>query len=171
MTTKAIEVLCTRWAKMADGGVSMGLRIHFDDAGAVGDMKPNRRYAASFVEIGDDEQPVGVSHSTPMDGGAEPRHAAHAPASDTSRPSTRLVTQAAIACTDSMFRMFLEKTYCNFLPESCGINTEEHAADMVRYICKVKSRKEILVGTPAAVEWNKLYSKYIAWREVPELVS
>ena len=74
-------------------------------------------------------------------------------------PSRR---QAAIACNDPLFRNFLK--HHGMLAE----DTTENAAVAVRLICDVVSRSDIVPGTYAGDKWDGLYSKFQAWKLVPE---
>ena len=77
-------------------------------------------------------------------------------------PASRLTRQAAIACKDPMFRKFLMQHGMLFGDSS------DNAAVTVRLICDVQSRRDIIPGTPAGDEWENLYGKFIAWRDVPD---
>lgn len=52
--------------------------------------------------------------------------------------------QAAIRCGEHDFQTFL------------GVLNAQEAAEAVREICGVSSRKDILLGTPAAAHWKQL---------------
>jgi hypothetical protein len=56
-----------------------------------------------------------------------------------------------------------------FLLEQNMINklSEVQASTAVRLICGVQSRKEFLLDTPAGDEWQELYGKFLAWKQVP----
>jgi hypothetical protein len=73
-------------------------------------------------------------------------------------PDKRLAKQAGMACADPLFRRFIN----GGLPNGCS---QEEAAEQVRLMCGVKSRSEIVWGTPAGDAWDKLWSRYLAWRE------
>jgi hypothetical protein len=45
--------------------------------------------------------------------------------------------------------------------------SEVQASTAVRLICGVQSRKEFLLDTPAGDEWQELYGKFLAWKQVP----
>jgi hypothetical protein len=74
----------------------------------------------------------------------------------------RLIQQAGICCADPRFRAFLvEERFVD-----AGSLSEEEAASGVRSICCIKSRSEIAPGTEAATRWERIYGRYLAWREM-----
>lgn len=69
--------------------------------------------------------------------------------------------QAGILCEDKVFHQFLRET------------TDYTHADyplMVRQICGIESRADILPGTNAAEKWRSLVSDYRAWNMGPGAV-
>ncbi len=164
------EAQCTRHAKLAGGGIAIGFRIHADDAWAVQGIDPGKRYQLAIVEIGDDELPVQQPQEAPTTEQQQDRSFNEMPASapNPARALNRLTRQAVMACKEPWFRLFLEKRRPHLIPTGCHINTEKDARDVVCYICDVDSRSKILPGSAAAIEWNRLYSEAIAWKEVPE---
>lgn len=79
-------------------------------------------------------------------------------------PASRLTKQAAICCRDSRFRAFLQEH--NMLA-----GTPEEAATAVKLICHVESRKQFVTGTPEGDRWEQLYSRYVTWRDFPEVAA
>lgn len=78
-------------------------------------------------------------------------------------PEKRLAQRAALMCIDPVFQKYL----CdNFDLVNCN---EEGAANMIRQICDVESRSQILPGSPAANKFDRLYGQFIAWRNAPEM--
>lgn len=76
-------------------------------------------------------------------------------------PSKKLAQQAGILCADPVFWRFLrEQGYQNAIDEA-------NATEVVRHRCVVKSRAEIIPGTVAADNWDRLYSKFVTWKLVP----
>ncbi len=67
-----------------------------------------------------------------------------------------LSQQAALRCQDRDFRAFLRAIY----PEHAPINNAEQAAYVVRSLCGVSSRADILSGTQAGGRWLLLMSAY-----------
>lgn len=80
----------------------------------------------------------------------------------------RLAQQAGIMCSDKMFQRFLAVHEMLGKHRAEGYDVpeymEEVSARAVRLICGVKSRSEIVPGTPAAAEWDRLLSKFTAWK-------
>ncbi len=104
---------------------------------------------------------IGAFHSAPVDGDATATpQPPVASASGESRPSHSFAQDAAIKCTKPHFRLFLEKT---FLPRDNKCNDADGAAEIVRYLCDVKSRAEIIEGTAAADKWERLLWRYTNW--------
>jgi hypothetical protein len=66
--------------------------------------------------------------------------------------------QAALKCEDRAFRRFLEETH-----RSVYGATDGNAAEIVRYICKVKSRSEFDADPEAAGRWEELRDRFDAW--------
>ena len=82
-------------------------------------------------------------------------------ASPAARADNRLVKQACICCKQPVFQLFLRTS-------GMPVHNTEEAAVAVRLICSVDSRSKIVPGSPAAIAWDKLYSQYVAWRDMPE---
>ena len=79
-------------------------------------------------------------------------------------PDKRLMTRAAILCTDPVFQQFLLEH--DMIPDK----NEEQAAIAVRLICGVDSRSKIVPHSAAAQKFDALYSRYSAWRTEPDVV-
>jgi len=75
----------------------------------------------------------------------------------------KLAAQAGIRCSEPAFQRFLEDSY----PLNAA-GTEDEAAELVRAICNVDSRRQINLDPRAAALWRDLESKYQAWLRVPE---
>jgi hypothetical protein len=71
--------------------------------------------------------------------------------------------QAFLRCQDINFRAFLRATY----PDRGPIRNAEHAAELVRSLCGVASRADILLGTQAGGRWLLLMSAFEAWVREP----
>ncbi len=95
------------------------------------------RFQAALVEVGDDEQPK-----------------------ERGKQDWREVQPAAqcgIRCNDARFRDFLAVEY------GFDGDTAEEAAETVRGICHVASRKEFATNHKARVLWTQLDSQYRDW--------
>ncbi len=66
--------------------------------------------------------------------------------------------RVAITCGEGLFHKFLHEKGLN-------IPSPDHAAQHVRNVCGVTSRKDIQPGTIAFRKWDKLYGEYLAWKE------
>jgi hypothetical protein len=72
-------------------------------------------------------------------------------------PSLPYSQQAALRCQDLNFREFLRSEWET-------VKDEEDAADVVRRICGVTSRKDIKPGTKAEKLWLRLNTHYELWQ-------
>jgi hypothetical protein len=122
------------------------------------------RYMLALVEIGDDEKPINrkeeqtpVEPLAPKPAPSADNAAARAPSKPVA-PEKRLTRIAAILCADPVFQSFL------FEHDMIDERSEEKARLAVHFICHIKSRRDIIPGTPAGDEWEKLYSKFMAWK-------
>ena len=78
--------------------------------------------------------------------------------------------RCAILCNDPSFWAFLNKTYHQTMPAGCGVQDSEGAAALVRFLCDVKSRSEIIPGTPAFDKWDAILSRYVGWSAADQYV-
>lgn len=95
----------------------------------------------------------------------KPEEAAEKPAQSPVRVASHMTTRAAICCNDPVFHAFLNETYRSTFPQA-HVQDADGAASLVRFLCDVQSRKEIIPGTRAGDKWDALYSKFIGWRDV-----
>src|SRR5262245_2312061 len=75
---------------------------------------------------------------------------------------TDTVKQCAMRCKDARFHKFLEETNSAWKIMKEGSPTDR-AAELVRAIVGVKSRKDIVPGSEAAEHWFDLEGKFQAW--------
>lgn len=75
---------------------------------------------------------------------------------------TNAVQQAVIRCKDPRFHKFLEETNSAWGIMKEGTPTER-AAELVRAICGVKSRKDLTTNNEAAEHWHDLEGRFQAW--------
>ena len=87
-------------------------------------------------------------------------------------PEKRLAQRAGMICSDRIFwrylneTIFMDQKFCTSESKVIAkVETEDHAADVLRWVCAVKSRSEIIPGTDAATRFDELYSKFIGWRD------
>ncbi len=73
-------------------------------------------------------------------------------------PEKRLAQQAGIACADLMFQHYLVEEGMISEPN------ETLASIAVRQFCEVESRREIVLGTPAADKWDQLHGRFLTWK-------
>lgn len=143
------------------------------------------RYALVVVELNDDDTPKQQGAARPDTADFEPTTRARRPAVSPDRvrygeamhaqiqddlkprhpvaPDKRLAQQAGIMCGDPIFHRFLsEQGMFRKLPDTMSV--EGAAATAVRLICGVKSRSEIVPGTPAGDAWDKLMGEFEMWK-------
>jgi hypothetical protein len=75
---------------------------------------------------------------------------------------TDIVKQCGMRCADPRFHKFLEETNSAWKLMKEGTPTER-AAELVRAIVGVKSRKDITPGSEAAEHWHDLEGRFQAW--------
>lgn len=78
--------------------------------------------------------------------------------------------QAGILCSEPAFLRYLETEYP---PEYNSINMMDggtDAGELVRLICGVSSRAELVPGSAAAETWKQIASGYRAWMEEPKVM-
>lgn len=73
--------------------------------------------------------------------------------------------QAGILCGDESFQRFVSERWSMTLEKSGG-----DFAKVVRWLCDVDSRREILPGTNGAKAWTEIVESYRAWQREPEFV-
>jgi hypothetical protein len=73
----------------------------------------------------------------------------------TPKTQTNLAQQAGIACGTSSFHIFLQETHPHV--------TSDTAAQMVRDICGVASRRELDSDPAKGRLWQALHGRYIEW--------
>lgn len=73
----------------------------------------------------------------------------------------KLTMIASIKCGEPVFRVFLHEKY-GYNPQ-----TSDEAAEAVREICKVDSRRQFSQNEEAAQRWRDLEAEFNAWRRVP----
>jgi len=117
---------------------------------------PGTRYQAVLVEIDDSEMPVSPKEKIATPQPAEPdRHSAGAKRDWRDVPPTE---QAGIHCNDAVFIAFLKehRTY--------DWNEARDAAECVRMICGIESRKLLNTDHRARMIWHGLDSQFQAWK-------
>lgn len=82
-------------------------------------------------------------------------------------PASRLTQLAGMACNEPLFWKYLTKLGYRIDSEDRAVNRELSRLAIYEE-CKVKSRKEFIVGTPAGDRWLKLYDAFALWRDAPE---
>lgn len=135
--------------RQSKDGVVVSFVVHPNDVSdhlATADL--GSRFMMALVEIGDDEQPT-----KPEPRPALPRRIKPV------APEKKFAQQAGIACADPVFRRFLIES------GDAKEQTEESATHAVRSLCGVLSRTEITPGSAASQHWDKLWTRFIAWRD------
>ncbi len=119
------------------------------------------RFMAVLVEIGDDELPV--QHQPAKETkktSTEPRPPAPRAVAKRDWRDLSPAEQAGIRCNEPTFRAFLD--------EECGFAVAEvdHAAVVVRQLCRVESRRELNTSQDAKLRWQSLDDQFQAWNAI-----
>lgn len=138
-----MEVKKDGLAQRQDGRWQLKVIIHPNDMPAALSLAAmGTRYMCAMVELDDDEQPV-------------ERPAPEKPHSYAQR--------AGILCQEPGFRKFLCERQ-QFV--GIAVLDLDMAADELRQICGVTTRKDLIEGTPAGDKFRDLAAEYDAWRRV-----
>ncbi len=137
-------------------------KISFTVAGTDMDERITRaamgsRFMAVLVEIGDDELPVHQPAKETQKTSTEPRPPAPRAVAKRDWRDLSPAEQAGIRCNEPTFRAFLD--------EECGFVVAEvdHAAVVVRQLCRVESRRELNTSQDARQRWRSLDDQFQAW--------
>lgn len=158
--------------RQTQDGVVVSFVLHPNDVPDALAVSPlGTRYMVALVEIGDDEQPVnrkGGAHEVEQDQDSSVLMAR--PRSDEPRligaarridPDRRLAQRAGILCADPVFQRFAVDEL------SAQEQSEVAATEALRACCNVDSRRDIKPNTEAARIFDRVYSRFIAWRDAP----
>lgn len=141
-------------SQLQDGSWVLKLKVHPNDMPPALLTAPmGTRYVAVVVEVSDDETPVSPEEQAERT----------KPAKDKKRwGELPLSQQAAIRCGEVAFRRFLAEAD----PTSgIAVLDLDMAAEDVRNLCRVHSRKDIKDGTTAGTLWRQLDAKFQAWMQ------
>jgi hypothetical protein len=125
------------------------------------------RFVCVLVEIDENEEPKGgdahaqlqsVIDTPPV----QPREVGRA------SPEKRLAQRAGKLCNDPVFRLYMAEQFTVYPNRNL---TVDEAAHLLREVCGVGSRADIIPDTPAGDKFEKIYSRFIAWRDVPAEVA
>lgn len=158
----AIHCECRKIAyRQSKDGIVLSLLLHPQEVpDALATAALGARYMVAFVELGDDEQPIkpdtGRRETALPEREGESDKVAGSP-SRTRRTWGELspAQQAGLLCGDPMFQQFLYERGETTTPD------KDEAAEAVRVICSVMSRKEI---TPQNSWWRDLVADYRNWQ-------
>lgn len=129
--------------RQTQDGVVVSFVLHPQEVpGGLATAPLGTRYMLALAEIGDNEQPV-------------------------ERPEEKLhsyAQRAAIMCGELGFQRYLAERYFDEIP--VHMVGEKEAAESVREMCGVVSRKDLIEGTPAGDKFRNLVAEYDAWRRV-----
>jgi hypothetical protein len=150
--TFRLEVKKHAIRQLQDGGWQITIKTHpSDDIDGFSKAPMGARFYTEWVEVDDNEEPV------PQKPKPE-REPEQAPA----RARITLAQRAGMLCNEARFWRFLRKN-------DMTIDSIDQAAAAVRLICGVKSRSDILPGTYAGDQFEKLHSEYLIWLKHPDL--
>lgn len=144
-------------------GVVVSFVVHPNDVpAALSTSHIGSRYMAVLVQIGDDERPIPLKEKEQ----AKPETVSPATPRRLDKPAGAKrdwrevdpTTQAGIRCNEPVFIKFLEERYAGTWREV------QDAAEIVRAICGVKSRKAFNTDHRARVCWHQLDEQFQAWK-------
>lgn len=134
------EVQFRRYSDTSTQGVQVVLGLADRDSLESFIGKEGKRYMAVLVEIGDDEKPV--------------------PAKDRARMGD-LCYWSVMRCTEPTFWEFLNREF----PMADEVTNAEQAADLLKFVCTVDSRKEFDTDAQAKARFDRLirhpYQKWV----------
>lgn len=147
--TETMEMLKIALEQKADG-ILITFRLQNDDVALAESLikaRINARFAVALVEINDQEQPVPP-----------------APTSEKQKKKQNAnVMRAAIVCGEGSFQTFLRKKYSKFWKGALG-EGQIQAADALRNILSIDSRKELATEGPALVRFDAVMAEYEMWK-------
>ena len=165
----SVEAKLVRHSKRADGGINIGLAIHpHGIPQALIDAQLGDRFMVALVQIDEHEQPVQQPKEDAHKQNPEPAPAL--PQTPARARKSSPPQRCALLCFDPSFWAFLNKTYHSHMPAGCGIQDKDGAASLIRFLCDVDSRSEIIPGTPAFDKWDAILSRYVGWSAADQYV-
>ncbi len=139
----SVEAKLASYSKRMDGGVNIRFQVHpHDIPPELKEAEIGTRYLLAMVELNDQEEPVA------------PRK---------TKPEHRLVTRAAILCKDPLFQAFLRNIWS--IP---SVVDEASAANALRTMWRIESRRELVPGSKAAEHFDNLLTDWTAWKRGEE---
>ena len=145
--TEACEALKIRYSQENDG-MYVTFCIHPTEMPVGLATSPLRsRWMLALVQIGDDEKPI------PKPVSAEKKK----------KVMNANVMRAAILCGEPQFQKFLSKRYGKQWRGALGTGNEQ-AADAMRAILKIDSRRDIATDPEALAEFDKLMAEFEMWK-------
>jgi hypothetical protein len=148
------EVLMRRWSDSSTQGVQVTFAL--PDAGELEPLKAKtgKRFMAVLVEIGDDERPVPA-------GDTSTKRVAETPKKEREYLGD-LCYRAVQWCGDREFQIWLSNQF------RVGVHSAEEAAECIKEVCEVDSRKKLDIEPRAAERFNRLirgpYQKHLQAR-------
>jgi len=144
--TEACEALKMKLVQEPEGYVLL-LRIKPEELPETVVLAPiNARLAVAFSIIGDDEQ-------------LQPK-----PENKGKRQQNSNVMRAGIICGDPMFQKFMQKKYGKAWHGSIGRSLGDMAADAMRNILQIDSRRDLATDAEALKRYDKLMAEYEMWK-------
>jgi len=147
----AVEAKLTSWSAKANREVRLGFVIQADDHDKVLHLSKmvGHDFGLALAKI--DQQPA-----------KENVEIAPAPEPNPSARPNLYAKRAGILCNDPRFQGFLFDRYGGGKSPTDPVERRTVAAKMVRALCDVDSRSQIIAGTPAADRFDILESAYLA---------
>lgn len=135
-----IQLLSLRDTESQKNGRSViaTFRLHPEDAENLRGLT-GARFGAALVKIGDDEKPPPT-------------------------PQNRRIMQSAALCDNRLFQNFLSEFCSDIWQGAPGPNANEKAAQVLRAVTGVESRKEWATNPEAAAKYDRLTTQFELWK-------
>jgi hypothetical protein len=158
-----VEVKLYAERKNKDGRITSFVMHPNETPQELTDAPVGKRFYMSLLDADRFDETEG--REVPTMSGEPEREPEQAPA----RARITLAQRAGMLCDMGTFQRYL---YDNHMLETRDFGeavAAKHAAIAVRMICGVKSRSEIIPGTPAGQAFEELHAKYTVWLRHPEV--
>lgn len=160
MTVPAIHFEAKKHAyRQTQDGVVVSFVVHPNDLNAGFAVAPlGTRYMVALAMIGDDGEPIspGSVQEEPRttQGDAVGSGNLNAPGPGETRKEYTLANRVGMTCAEPAFQEWLSQRH------NGAVVNKDTVGPLVRRICGVETRADILPGTPAATKWHALALDY-----------
>ena len=158
-----LDVKKDAWNQLQSGSYKITLTINpadlsdnrFDDLVRFLKAPMGQRYAAVLVEISDDEQPVAHNAFAGPENREDPE-----PLGEPLPDKPNYTAQAGMLCKEPLFWRFLRESPTIQIEAT----DEESAADAIRYMCLIDSRRGLNSNSRAAKYFRSIVADFENWK-------